>query len=472
MANIEIRTGSVRELWGVSYPMMISFFSMFLMIFVDRLFLSKYSTSALNASVMAGTFAWGILLGWSTMATMSEVFVAQFNGAKEFRKIGIPVWQMTWFSLFSLLFFIPMGLWGAPFFYDYATQAEEYRYFQCLMFFGPANALIPALGGFFIGRGKTSIIQWMALLGNGINILLDPLLIFGIPGWIPSMGVTGAAVATGIGLAFQAIILFLLFIQKKHREIYGTDQFHLHREIFYKTLKIGLPPAVFVSIEVLGWAAYYHMMAFISSTHILVASVCQSILLLFLFFGMGLEKGAIALTGNFIGRKEPEKVREVLRSGVKLICLFTLPLIAVLIVYPDPLISWFLNDSDLLQITLEQTTLDEIISFVKIGLLFTAGHILFENVRYLFNGMLTAAGDTFFLLVSGALIMWFAVIAPTYLFIVLPKASVTKSFITWVAYSVIGILVVSTRFLRGSWKKRSLITSEETATDSSPELSS
>lgn len=55
-------------------------------------------------------------------------------------------------------------------------------------------------------------------------------------------------------------------------------------------MRVGIPPALFVLFELLGWATFYMMMERISTKHILVASVTQSILLLFLFFGLGLEK--------------------------------------------------------------------------------------------------------------------------------------------------------------------------------------
>ena len=151
----EIKNGGIRELWRVSYPMMISFFSMMLMIFVDRLFLSWYSREALNACALAGTLAWGVILGWLTMASMSEVFVAQFNGAKQYKNVAKPVWQMIWLALASYIFYIPMAIWGTTIFYDFFSRPQEFLYFKTLMFFGPIFSLVPALAGFYIGRGKT-----------------------------------------------------------------------------------------------------------------------------------------------------------------------------------------------------------------------------------------------------------------------------------------------------------------------------
>lgn len=105
MHTQQITNGSVKELWKISFPLMISFLSLFTMVFVDRIFLSFYSTYALKAATSSGTFSWSLILGFSTLAGLCEVFVAQYNGAKQYKMLGEPVWQMIWLSLLSTLFF-------------------------------------------------------------------------------------------------------------------------------------------------------------------------------------------------------------------------------------------------------------------------------------------------------------------------------------------------------------------------------
>ena len=267
-----VKTGSVRELWRVSYPMMVSFFSMMLMLFIDRLFLSFYSTEALNASAQAGTLAWGFILAWMTLASMSEVFVAQYNGAKHLSRIGSAVWQMLYLVLISFLFFFPLAYFVTPLFYERGGYA--FNFFSLLMYFGPLFTLVPALAGFFIGRGDTRIIQWMAILANIVNCILDPILIFTF-----DLGVKGAAIATGLGTLVEALFLLYLFLKPSHRTMFGTLSLAFNPSLFLQTIKIGLPPALFVSMELLGWAAFYHLMATISPTHIFVSTVCQTVLL-------------------------------------------------------------------------------------------------------------------------------------------------------------------------------------------------
>jgi len=126
--------GSVRELWNISFPLMISTLASLFMIFTDRIFLAHYSLEALNASVNAGTFAWALMSGVGMIAAMSEVFVAQYNGAKQHRRLAVPAWQMIWFSLFSILFFLPLAVWGSEMIFAGDLYADlEVQYFRWLM---------------------------------------------------------------------------------------------------------------------------------------------------------------------------------------------------------------------------------------------------------------------------------------------------------------------------------------------------
>src|ERR1700722_1672002 len=117
MTLTKYREGSLGELWSMAFPLMISSFSILLMLFVDRLLLARYSTEALNAAVNAATLGWSFVFSWFVLTNISEVFVAQHNGAKRYQEFGAPVWQMIWVALGSILFFIPMAYWGSDLFY-------------------------------------------------------------------------------------------------------------------------------------------------------------------------------------------------------------------------------------------------------------------------------------------------------------------------------------------------------------------
>lgn len=462
----EITSGSLKELWRISLPLMISFLSLFSMIFVDRIFLSFYSTSALNAATSSGTFCWSLALGWSTLASLAEVFVAQYNGAKQYNMLGEPVWQMLWFSLLSIVFFFPMAVWGSSMFYGMPHPTNyEYDYFKYTMYFCPISIVVSALTAFFVGQGKTGIIKWLALLGNVVNAILDPIFIFGIKGVFPSLGIKGACIATGIGITVQAVILMYLFLKKENQEKYGTNNWRFKLTPFIRCIKIGFPPAIFIFVELLGWTLFYWMMTKISLEHILVASIAQSILLLFVFFGLGLEKGAAIVAGNLIGAKQIEKVKKTLSSGMILVSLFSVVIVVFFIIYPDLLINLFLNNPDAIEShvninTLSSEHLAHIKSSVRSGLVLIAIYMIVEDIRWLINGILTAAGDTLFLMIAGTACVWIFLLLPTYFFILKPQGNIQMAFVIWVGYSVIATLLFYIRFAQGKWKQKALVIDE------------
>jgi len=298
----KFKQGSVKELWTIALPLMISALASLLMIVVDRCFLARLSLDALNASVNAGTLAWAFLGGFGVLTIMSEIFVAQYNGADLHDQIGVPVWQMIWFSIFSILIFIPFALFIGPLIFNGSLYASlQIQYFGYLMLLGPFYPLMTALSGFFIGRGQTRLLIYVAIIANFLNLVLDGVLIFGIKNFIPAYGIKGAAIATGIGTIFQALVLAIIFFKKKNREKYGTTKWRFNFSIFKKCFKVGLPPAIFFALEIIGWTLFFLMMTSLSEVHITISSICQSIVILLSFFFDGLNRAVAALAGNFIG---------------------------------------------------------------------------------------------------------------------------------------------------------------------------
>lgn len=443
--------GSLKELWSIAFPLMISSLSVMSMLFVDRLLLAHYSTQALNAAVNATTLGWSFLVGWMTMASIAEVFVAQYNGAGQKEKLGEPVWQMIWLSLASILCFLPLSLWAGSLFYGNAPEkAYEREYLSWMMYFGPSCPLYSALCAFFVGMGKPKIITILAVITNVINALLDMVLIFGIEGVIAPMGVKGAAIATCGSSIFQVAILFFVFLSKENKMMYGTGKFGLKFSTLWRCIKIGFPTSVFVVLEIFAWAMFYAMMTTISERHITIAGIGQSLLLLFFFFAEGINKAVSTISGNLIGEKRKNVIREVVLSGIKLHLLFFFVVLVISISAIDLLIGQFLPTA-----TLEMV--ESIREAMMICLIGNAIYLFFEGVRMVFSGVLTAAGDTMFLLIAGASSVWMLLVLPVYLVVVKNSAPIEVAILICVLYSIAACLLYFYRLNKGKWKEISLI---------------
>jgi MATE family multidrug resistance protein len=438
--------GSMRELWQISFPLMMSLMSVSLMLFLDRLFLSRYSLDALNASGNSGIMVQFLQFWCIATVSIAEVLVGRYNGANKKEKIGVPVWQMIWLSLFSVFWFIPLALWAGPFLFSHeAYLTLEIEYFKYLMFFGPVAALSSALTTFYIGRGKVLFVTFIMAISNSVNIGLDILLIFGFDPWFPAYGIAGAAIATGVAQSFQALILFLAFLRPRNRLLFGTGRWQYNKRLFMKCLHIGIPNAIAHSLELLAWVMIFHLMTQLGSDYITVVTISQSIFFLFTFMTEGISKGATAIASNFIGSQQHDLLWKLLRSGLKLYLTAFIFLGIILVGFPEPIIRLFLPDGESLspatKVTLASTCF-------WVWLFF-----LFDGINWFFIGLLTAAGDTRFIMKVGGAGPWLVALLPIYIFVFNLGAPANIAWMLIAFYGMTSCAIYFWRFKSERWKE-------------------
>ncbi len=444
MSLTKHETGSLRELCAMSFPLMIMSLSLMLMLFVDRLLIAHYSSEALSALVNATTLGWTFSYSCFILASISEVFVAQDNGAGKIEKLGEPVWQMLWFSIMSCAVFIPLAYWGGDWIYG-SERPMEQIYFNWMMFFAPSYAMYASLCGFFVGQGKTRLITYLAVGANLLNGILDYFLIFGIDGWIPSMGIEGAAIATCGSSLLQVVVLFAIFINKKHRNKSRTGDYRFKWTKFLTCCRFGTPAAVFAAVEILAWASYYQMMTQMSHHHIMVAGICQTFAIVFYFVAEGINKAVSTICGNLIGAGQSEKVYQVVKSGYKLIALFFIALLLLFAWGRHLVFPMFMPHASPEEIqAIYQTMMFSVFGIVV--------YIFFEAIRMLYAGVLISAGDTNFLMWFGSLSVWVIMVLPIYLFVVRTGGSVEQAVSIIVFYNFLASVLFGIRFYNGSWQ--------------------
>ena len=101
-------SGGLKEIWVISWPMMLATLSGYLMILIDRIILSKYSQNAFIAISSAQSWYWTISFSLMALISITEVFVGQYNGSKNYQEIRKVVWQMIWASFGAWIFLIPL----------------------------------------------------------------------------------------------------------------------------------------------------------------------------------------------------------------------------------------------------------------------------------------------------------------------------------------------------------------------------
>jgi len=448
------RAGGIRELISIAWPLALSIMSANLMLFVDRLFLAHLSTEALNASVNSSVYFWILQMGTVAVACIAEVFVGQYNGAGRIRELGAPVWQMIYFSLLSVVIYLPAGFLVGPLLFNGAPHGQmSSDFFGILSFGGPLFPLGAALASFYIARGRLGLIAVATVAANITNVLLDYVLIFGIDGWTAPMGIRGAAWATVIGQLVDVTILAVCFLSHHNRTTYGTNRWRFNLPLFWRSICIGTPSAISMTVEMLAWAVLVHYVALRGEALMTVASITQSIVILFVFISESLGKAVTTIASNAIGARQWPIVWRTFRSGLRL-NLYLCALLAVPFLFAaDWLVDFFLPPGQSIAF------LDTVRAVSVRACLWLWLYCLVDGVKYTLIGLLTAAGDTRFVAIIGGAAIWLLAIVPT----IIALGTLGLHYDSAWIIAVVAIMVISAlffwRFRQEKWKQTALLES-------------
>lgn len=434
--------GSLREMWHIAYPLMLSLLSGSLMMLADRLFLAHYSLQALTASANAGMAFWVCLIVPMLTSGIAEVFAGQYHGSDQKHRMGEPVWQMLWLAVFTIPLFCALAWFAAPYiFWGTGNETLEIEYFSTLMYFGPFLVCMPALSGFFVAKGTVKLVTMATVIGNLLNVILDPILIFGW-GPFPEMGVAGAAIATGLGNAVgQVFFLLIIFAMPSYRKEYGTGAWAFRPKAFWECIKIGLPSGLGHLNELLAHFVFFRIVILSGGFGIAVVSLAQSIYICGHFVIEGVSKAVTAIASNLIGGQQTHLLDKVLKSAVKLVTIFSLALAAAVLTAPEHLFGLVMSEADR-----PILSNPEFLAVLRRTLGWICVFYLLDGIYWAIIGMLTAAGDTKFIMVVSTLCNWLLYVIPVYVVLVVFEGTVDQAFMAIAICSAIMTFIYYLRY--------------------------
>ena len=211
-------------LLNMSLPMMISMLVQALYNIVDSIFVAKLSENALTAVSLAFPLQTLLIaLGTGTGVGVNSLLSKQL-GEKNYKQVSVTAMNGILLAVMSYIVFVIIGIVGVrPFYVSQVKDADpeiltlgvQYLTIVCVCSFGLYAQLI--FEKLLQSTGKTLYSMITQAVGAVTNIILDPILIFGLLG-MPKLGVAGAAIATVIGQIVGGT-LGLYFNIRKNREI-------------------------------------------------------------------------------------------------------------------------------------------------------------------------------------------------------------------------------------------------------------
>jgi putative MATE family efflux protein len=194
--------------------------------------------------------------------------------------------------------------------------------------------------------GNTVLSMITQMTGAVLNIILDPILIFGLIGF-PKMGVTGAAVATVIGQWASALVGFCLNQWKNQELRLSLKDFKIHKGDLSGIFAVGLPSSVMQAIgSVMNIGMNAILSGFAEANAALNVMAVYFKLQSFIFMPVfGLSTGIIAILAYNYGAKQKERMYSCVKVALCWACVIMLIGTAVFMIFPDKLMSIFESDA-------------------------------------------------------------------------------------------------------------------------------
>lgn len=430
----------------LSLPLMLFLFCETLTLFVERIFLSHYSIEAVHASVNASYFASIFQTPCVAIAAMAQVFVGFYHGSSEYKRIGPCVWQLIWFSLGSLLLIIPLSYCTSSiYFKNTVIQDLGTQYFRILAIGNFLFPLSTTLSSFYLGRGKTFLVTVLMLTSYALNLLLSFVLIFGIDGILPSLGIKGAALAKCFSLGFFCSIFFLFFLSKTNRELYATNCWKFSLVALWSYTRPGLVRAFGYFSSKVCWVAVSYLMIKKGGEYLDVLTVGGTIISLLVFIVNGIYQAVLTVASNLLGAKKYQDIWRLCRSFTIYISLIAIFLFFPLIFFPDIMIYFFDSSS----YDHFRNTFVSINHWIWLYMIAVA-------IQLSLCGIIVAARDIKFQFYT-YLLIWVTSFLPAYFIINQKGLSPDTLWLIMAIENVIFAIIFFFRLLQGKWKEMPLI---------------
>jgi len=446
--------GGYREVLVIAVPLIVSTGAWSLLLFVDRMFLSWYSSDAIAAAMPAGMASFAMMCLFIGTAAYVNTFVAQYFGAGEEENIGAVIWQGIYFTGLSVFLVIPAYLWAEEFFaligHSESLQLLEVDYFKVLMYSAVFIVLNNTLSSFFSGLGKTMVVMWVSILITVINILLDYLFIFGKFGF-SEMGIRGAATATNSAVIIGSIALLVLIFQRKYRQRFQLlSAWKFDKKIFNRLVYFGFPNGLRLFIDMSAFTAFLMFVGTLGTRELAASNIAFNINALSFLPMVGLMIGVAVVVGQRLGENKPHLAEKATWSAIHIALAFFGILAVLYLSIPKIFIYPFTLNGGL-------ADMEGSVEMIVVLLKFIAFFGMFDALFLVFLGALEGAGDTRFIMKMSFVISGLLLMIPCYLYIKNFQANV------YVLWSIITLNVVLycvvffLRFYKGPWKTMSVI---------------
>ncbi len=398
-----------QELIQTAWPLMLSTGLFSITLFVDRLFLYRYSDAAAAAAMSSGTLFWSVTCLPVGICGYTNTFVSQYLGVGRLDRALHLVWQGILFGVSLVPLLVLLGWYSGDLFllagHEATLAKAEGDYFWCLVPGAAATIVAASLVGLFAGSEKTLVLLYCDAAATAVNAFLDWGLIFGNLG-LPELGIKGAALASSISLCLKLMLLVWFATKYVNRGWFGpwpdagtiaSSKSHLvgrlmpllrlDRPLMSRLFRYGWPAGVSTIAEAWSFTIIMILVAKLGEKPAAATTLALGVnVLAFIpLIGLGMAVGVVV--GKYLVQNQIRTVERMVRMGLLIGLTYSAVFVVLYGGFPDWAISVYALGTDPGRFEEMRPTLRPLLYFI-------AGYCVFDAVQIIFAGVLKGAGDT------------------------------------------------------------------------------
>ena len=451
-AGERLKEGGALELLRIAAPLIVSYTCDTIMLFTDRLFLSRLSSAHMSAAMTGGLSAFMFSTFFVGLIGYTTAMVAQRLGAGKTMLCATVATQGGIVALGAypvLLLLIPVGtaLFEMSGIHDSELTLQS-GYFRILMMGSVIPLLRSSLSNFFSGIGRTRLVMLAAVVSMVINVGLNYVLIFGKLG-MPALGINGAALGTIIAGAVGVATLAVSYFRKSNqREFKVFEGLRFDKSLMRELWRLGAPSGVELFLNLLAFTALimiFHAQGLVVAAAVTITFNWDMVAFIPL---LGINVGVTTLVGRYVGKKDLNIAHRSMRSGLLLAIGYMAGLMILFASVPEALVMVFKPTQVGAEWKAIQPLAVQMVQLISI-------YLLADAVMIVFSGALRGAGDTFWTMVLSVSIHWVLVAVTFAGFYVLGLQPLSTWLVVITTLCMLSVVYVL-RYYKGGWRKKAL----------------
>ncbi len=384
------------------------------------------------------SFVVGIAIG-------ATVIISQYFGAKQMDNVKRTIDTLYIFMFFASIFLTVIGIWFSEYIFkiidlptDVIPLAVEYFNVYALgfVFFFGFQGTSAILRG--MGDSKTPV--YFLVISTVVNIVLDILFVV-----VFKWGIVGVAAATVIAQA-GAFFTIVWYLNKYHSFLdFSPLKMKFHKDIFMKSLRIGLPSGIQQTFVALGFLALYRIVNIFGVPTIAAYSIAMRIDSFAVMPAMNFSAAISTFVGQNIGANKFERIGKGLKSTLLMINTISISITIIAVIFAGPIFGLFTDNP-------------EVIEIGKQYIYIVTPFYVILSTMFIFNGVLRGAGATIIPMIITILALW-AIRVPISWLLSVELGSIGIWWGIPIAWAF-GVICSYIYYATGKWKKMAVVKHE------------